>query len=77
MLSTISDRSGVKELGAVMSMENIVVGRLRRAVADGFDIFKISKEALGIYQDPNLFLTKALDITLLSLMAMVEGPEFE
>ncbi|XCY74253.1 hypothetical protein QLG25_27945 [Pseudomonas sp. CBR-F] len=60
-----------------MSMEDIVASRLGRAVADGFDIFKISKEALDIYQDPNLSLTKDLDIALLSLMAMVEGPEFE
>lgn len=60
-----------------MSMEDIVADRLGRAVADGFDIVKISKEALDIYQDPNLSLTKDLDIALLSLMAMVEGPEFE
>ncbi|MGG5224170.1 hypothetical protein [Pseudomonas syringae pv. coryli] len=60
-----------------MSMEDIVVDRLGRVVADGFDIFKISKEALDIYQDPNLSLTKDLDIALLSLMAMGEGPEFE
>ncbi|WP_040265210.1 hypothetical protein [Pseudomonas rhodesiae] len=60
-----------------MSMEDIVADRLGRAVADGFDIFKISTEALDIYQDPNLSLTKDLDIALLSLMAMVEGPEFE
>ncbi|MPR05112.1 hypothetical protein F0169_25395 [Pseudomonas sp. MAFF 212408] len=60
-----------------MSMEDIVADRLGRVVADGFDIFKISKEALDIYQDPNLSLTKNLDIALLSLMAMVEGPEFE
>ena len=63
--------------GAAMSMEDIVADRLGRVVADGFDIFKISKEALDIYQDPKLSLTKALDIALLSLMAMVEGPEFE
>lgn len=60
-----------------MSMKDIVADRLRRVVADGFDIFKISKEALDIYQDPKLFLTKDLDIALLSLVAMVEGPEFE
>ena len=60
-----------------MSMEDIVADRLGRAVADGFDIFKISKESLEIYQDPNLSPTKDLDIALLSLMAMVEGPEFE
>lgn len=60
-----------------MSMEDIVADRLGRSVAYGFDIFKISKEALDIYQDPNLSLTKDLDIALLSLMAMVEGPEFE
>lgn len=60
-----------------MSMEDIVADRLERVVADGFDIFKISKKALNIYQDTSLSLTKNLDIALLSLMAMVEGPEFE
>ncbi|WP_024673532.1 hypothetical protein [Pseudomonas syringae] len=60
-----------------MSIEDLVADRLGRLVADGFDIFKISKEALKIYQDPNVSLTRNLDIALLSLMAMVEGPEFE
>ncbi|WP_439849910.1 hypothetical protein ACTACG_16175 [Pseudomonas syringae] len=60
-----------------MSIEDLVADRLGRIVADGFDIFKISKEALKIYQDPNVSLTRNLDIALLSLMAMVEGPEFE
>ena len=60
-----------------MSMKDIVADRLGRVVVDGFDIFKISKEALDIYQDSNLSLTKDLDVALLSLMAMVEGPEFE
>ncbi|MCF8976266.1 hypothetical protein GIW14_28345 [Pseudomonas edaphica] len=60
-----------------MSMEDIVADRLGKVVADGFDIFKISKEARDIYQDPNLSLAKDLDIALFSLMAMVEGPEFE
>ncbi|MBP0943699.1 hypothetical protein V2L05_05815 [Pseudomonas alliivorans] len=60
-----------------MSMADIVANRLRIVVADGFDIFKISKEALSIYQDPKLSLTKDLDIALLSLIAMVEAPEFE
>ncbi|MBD8124495.1 MULTISPECIES: hypothetical protein [Pseudomonas] len=61
-----------------MSMGDIVADRLERVVvADGFNIFKISKEALDIYQDPNISLAKDLDIALVSLMAMVEGPEFE
>lgn len=60
-----------------MSMGDLVADRLGRIAADGFDIFKISKEALKIYQDPNFSLTKNLDVALLSLMAMVEGPEFE
>jgi hypothetical protein len=60
-----------------MSMGNVVADRLGRVVADGFDIFKISKEALDIYQDPEISLTKDLDMALLSLMAMSEGPEFE
>ena len=60
-----------------MSMEDIVADRLGRVVADEFDIFKISKEALDIYQDPEISLTKDLDMALLSLMAMSEGPEFE
>jgi hypothetical protein len=58
-------------------MGNVVADRLGRVVADGFDIFKISKEALDIYQDPEISLTKDLDMALLSLMAMSEGPEFE
>ncbi|MEE4625885.1 hypothetical protein V2J81_17330 [Pseudomonas alliivorans] len=60
-----------------MSMADMVADRLRKVVADGFDIFKISKETLSIYQDPKLSLTKDLDIALLSLIAMVEAPEFE
>ena len=60
-----------------MSMEDVVADRLGRIVADGFDIFRISKEALDIYQDPSFPLTEKLDCALLSLMAMVEGPEFE
>lgn len=58
-------------------MEELVADRLGRIAADGFDIFKISKKALKIYQDLNFSLTKNLDIALLSLIAMVEGPEFE
>lgn len=60
-----------------MSMGNVVADRLERVVADGFDVFKVSKEALDIYQDPEISLTKDLDMALLSLMAMSEGPEFE
>ena len=71
------NRSRAKELGAAMSMGNVVADRLERVVADGFDVFKISKEALDIYQDPEISLTKDLDMALLSLMAMSEGPEFE
>jgi len=48
-----------------MSMGDVVADRLRRIVADGFNIFKISKEALDIYQDSNFSLTKSLDIALL------------
>lgn len=60
-----------------MSMEDVVANRLEKVSADGFDIFKISQEALNIYQDPHFSLTKKLDLALLSLVAMVEGPEFE
>ena len=60
-----------------MSMEDLVADRLGRIAAEGFDIFKIAKEALKIYQDPNFSLTKNLDIALLSLMAMVEGPKLK
>jgi hypothetical protein len=60
-----------------MSMEDVVADRLGRIAADGFDIFKISKEARDIYQDPNFLFTKKLDLALLSLMVMIEGPAFE
>ncbi|AZF08565.1 hypothetical protein C4J93_0336 [Pseudomonas sp. R2-37-08W] len=60
-----------------MSMEDVVADRLGRIAADGFDIFKVSKEAHDIYQDPNFLLTKKLDLALLSLMVMIEGPEYE
>ncbi|WP_084381431.1 hypothetical protein [Pseudomonas mucidolens] len=60
-----------------MSIEDVVADRLGRIVADEFDIFKISKKALDIYQDPSFSLTEKLNFALLSLMAMAEGPEFE
>ncbi|AZF56247.1 hypothetical protein [Pseudomonas sp. R11-23-07] len=60
-----------------MSMEDVVADRLGSIAADGFDIFKMSKEALDIYQDPSFSLTKKLDLALLSLMVMIEGPEYE
>lgn len=60
-----------------MSIEDEMAGRLERMVSDGVDILKISKEALDIYQDPNFLLTEKLNIALLSLVVMVEGPEFE
>ena len=68
---------GIRELGATMTLGNVVADRLERTAVCGFDIFKISKEAFGIYQDPGLSLTKDLDMALLSLMAMEDGPEFE
>ncbi|MBO2900873.1 hypothetical protein ACK32U_03075 [Aeromonas dhakensis] len=51
--------------------------RLEKTAVGGFDVFKISKEAFGIYQDPELSLTDNLDMVLLSLIAMEDGPEFE
>jgi len=60
-----------------MSLGGVVADRLERIAVGGFDIFKISKEAFSIYQDPGLSLTKDLDMALLSLIAMEEGPEFE
>ncbi|WP_421153502.1 hypothetical protein [Aeromonas dhakensis] len=51
--------------------------RLEKTAVGGFDFFKISKEAFGIYQDPELSLTDNLDMVLLSLIAMEDGPEFE
>ena len=57
-----------------MSLGNVVADRLERVAVGGFDIFKISKEAFSIYQDPGLSLTKDLDMALLSLIAMEEGP---
>lgn len=58
-------------------MNEMVANRLEMAVSDGFDIMKISKVAFDIYQDPDLRLGGELDVALLSLMAMSEGPEFE
>lgn len=60
-----------------MSIGSIAADRLGRVVIDGFDIFKISREAFNIYQDPEVSLTKDLDMALLLLIAMSEGPEFE
>ncbi|MCR3907999.1 hypothetical protein HQ397_00910 [Aeromonas hydrophila] len=51
--------------------------KLEKTAVGGFDVFKISKEAFGIYQDPELSLTDNLDMVLLSLIAMEDGPEFE
>ncbi|WP_339011954.1 hypothetical protein [Aeromonas popoffii] len=51
--------------------------RLEKTAVGGFDVFKISKEAFSIYQDPELSLTENLDMALLSLIAMEDGPEFE
>jgi len=55
----------------------IVADRLEKTAVGGFDVFKISKEAFSIYQDPELSLTENLDMALLSLIAMEDGPEFE
>lgn len=60
-----------------MILGNIVANRLEKIATDGFDILKISKEAFGIYQDPDLSLTNDLDMALLSLIAMEDGLEFE
>ncbi|MGL4764422.1 MAG: hypothetical protein ACRC2N_05270 [Aeromonas sp.] len=51
--------------------------RLEKTAVGGFDVVKISKEAFSIYQDPELSLTENLDMALLSLIAMEDGPEFE
>lgn len=60
-----------------MTLGYIVADRLEKTAVGGFDVFKISKEAFGIYQDPELSLTDNLDMVLLSLIAMEDGPEFE
>ncbi|AJQ53656.1 TPA: hypothetical protein F3L15_13000 [Aeromonas hydrophila] len=60
-----------------MTLGYIVVDRLEKTAVGGFDVFKISKEAFSIYQDPELSLTENLDMVLLSLIAMEDGPEFE
>lgn len=43
----------------------------------GFDVATIAKAAYDIYQEHGLELTKFMGHTLLMLMAMEEGPEFE
>ena len=60
-----------------MTLGNVVADWLEKAAVGGFDVFKISKEAFSIYQDPELSLTESLDMALLSLIAMEDGPEFE
>ena len=60
-----------------MTLGYIVVDRLEKTAVGGFDVFKISKEAFSIYQDPELSLTENLDMVLLSLIAMEDGPEFK
>lgn len=60
-----------------MTLGNVVADRLEKTAVGGFDVFKISKEAFSIYQDPELSLTENLDMALLSLIAMEDGPEFE
>jgi hypothetical protein len=60
-----------------MSPGQLVADRLENAIAGGFDTFKVSKEAFSIYQESGLSLTKNIDMALLSLIAMEEGPEFE
>ena len=60
-----------------MTLGYIVADRLEKTAVGGFDVFKISKEAFSIYQDPELSLTENLDMALLSLIAMEDGPEFE
>jgi hypothetical protein len=60
-----------------MTLGNVVADRLEKTAVGGFDVFKISKEAFSIYQDPELSLTENLDMVLLSLIAMEDGPEFE
>ena len=60
-----------------MTPGNVVADRLEKTAVGGFDVFKISKEAFSIYQDPELSLTENLNMALLSLIAMEDGPEFE
>ena len=63
-----------------MTLGNVVADRLEKTAVGGFDVFKISKEAFSIYQDPELSLTENLDmalLSLLSLIAMEDGTEFE
>lgn len=60
-----------------MILGYIVADRLEKTAVGGFDVFKISKEAFSIYQDPELSLTENLDMVLLSLISMEDGPEFE
>ncbi|TLX54287.1 hypothetical protein DN826_14725 [Stutzerimonas nosocomialis] len=60
-----------------MTLGKVVADRLERIAVGGFDVFKISKEAFVIYQESGPSLTKDLDMALLSLIAMEEGPEFE
>ncbi len=60
-----------------MTLGNVVANKKKKTAVGGFDVFKISKEAFSIYQDPELSLTENLDMALLSLIAMEDGPEFE
>jgi len=52
-------------------------GVLQAELDKGYDIVKIARVAFQLYQDHGVELTPDLDETLLQLMAMEEGPEFE
>lgn len=50
---------------------------LQAELDKGYDIVRIARVAFHLYQDHGVELTPDLDETLLQLMAMEEGPEFE
>ena len=66
----------VGELEIMYSKADLVMD-LERILARGFDVLRISKVAFEIYQDHGLEITASMDQTLLTLVAMEEGKEFE
>lgn len=50
---------------------------LQAELDKGYDVVRVARVAFQLYQDYGVELTPDLDETLLQLMAMEEGSEFE
>ena len=56
-----------KKLGSIILTE----------LETGYEVVKVSRIALDLYQDSEIELTPEINNLLLELIAMEEGPEFE